>query len=202
MGRKAVGTIKHQRGKSLAFLRGEYLGSFASDEDAQKRIDGMVVIDSGKVPDCGRSHGTQWMLDREKNGDVRGIDSELSVWRNHVASAKWFDTPYKKVKPGDITAWLVVLSKKHKTVIVRTVDEVPGLDGKPSHGIRKQSEATLDRQTVLHARRLAYGMFEDAFSNGLIPANPAAGSKMPKMDAVADEAEDEWEFLQAHEIGR
>lgn len=191
MGRKAFGNIKHQRGKSLAFLRGIYLGSFDNDADAQERIDARLLIDAGTVPDSASTYGEAWMDKRETDGEVRGFAEERSVWTNHVATARWYDWPLKKVTPKDITAWLLALSKKRKTIVTRTRDGVT----------RRPSDETLGRQAVLHARRLAYGMFEAALGDNKLPANPVAASKMPKMESgAADEEADEWTFLFVEEI--
>lgn len=181
-------------------MRGEYLGSFDTDDEAQLRIDAVLDIDAGKVPDSGLTYGTVWMAAREAGGDVRGIGPEKSVWKNHVATAKWFRLPLKKVTSKLINEWLLALSKKRKTIITRTLHEVKEADGTVSHTTRRLGDSTLERQTILHARRLAHGMFESALGDGKVPANPVATSKMPKMESEADEEEDEWTFLFVEEI--
>lgn len=201
MGRRAVGNIKRQRGKFLAFLRGEYLGSHATEDQAQEAIDAALALDAGKVPDLTSIFGENYMREREEDGDVRGFKREMSVWRNHVATAKWYQWQLKKVRTPDIDQWLKDLSRKRKVKITRSVEEVRDADGNVSHGIRELSDETLGEQVVKHARRLAHGMFEAAVAATKIPSNPVANSKMPKVyKNRAEEEEDEWSFLFVEEI--
>lgn len=207
MGRRERGTgsIKHQRGKSLAYLRGEYLGSFDTDELAQQHIDATVDLDAGKAPDSVRLYGAAFMVEREASGEIRGYESEASTWNNHVCwvhpdpdkpkpkdvvEAKFADWPLKRVRTPDVTAHLLAVSRKRKTIVRSTRDGVQRVKG----------ETTLGQAAVQQVRRLLYAVFQAAVDEGKLTANPVAGAKLPKFENDADEEEDEWTFLFVEEI--
>lgn len=191
MGRSATGSVRLVRGKWLASLRGEHLGSHATRQLALDAITAALRIDAGTAPDSVRLYGARWLDARELGGDIRGIDSERSVWRQHIDSAAFADWPMRKVRPRDVQAWLVALSKKDAMQVTRHRD---------GHVVSSKG-TRVSRQTVLHARRLLKACFSSAVIEGKASYNPVTDVPVPKMDVVSEEHE-EWAFLSAEEIGR
>jgi integrase len=198
MGRRAKGHVREVGGKFLAELRGEHLGSFNTHNEAVRRVKAEINLDAGKAIDSLRLVGEEWMKQREESGDVRGFASERSVWAQHVATAPFYDWPLKKTRTPDVSAWLIALSKKRKLITARTTDKEALKPGEKA-AVRR-GETTLSRQTVLHARRLLRSCYAAAVAAGKAVANPVSEAKMPKMEGVADEEDDEWSFLFAEEI--
>jgi integrase len=190
MGRKATGKIKEQRGKYIAFLRGEYLGTHETPELAQERIDAALEMDAGKLANTLCVHGAAWMEEREEAGDTRGIEEEWSVWRNHIETAPFYNTPSPKVTPRDISKYLSKLTKKKKTQIKRTKSGV----------VRAQIAETLSWEVINRVRRLLRQAFQAMVGDGLLAANPVLAAEMPKMEGKAEEEAEEWTFLFAEEI--
>lgn len=192
MGRKATGSIKHRNGKSLAFLRDEYLGTYPNDAAAQERIDAALEMDAGRVADSLAAHGEAWMKDRDEAGETRGMAEEWSVWTNHVEPAPFYDRPAKTVTARDVTKYLRTLARKPKTRVRRAKGAADG-------HVRITLDEPLGPQTVKHARRLLRQAFQVMVDDGIIPANPVLGAKLPKTAEVEEENE-EWSFCFVEEV--
>lgn len=191
MGRNATGSVRFVRGKWLASLRGEYLGSYASEPDAWERIDAALKVDADKAPDSLSIFGEKWLNERELGGDIRGIDQERSVWRQHVTTAKFYDWPLRRIRPVDCQAWLNDLSKKNRILVTRTTEGV----------VKRESEERIGRQTVKHARRVLSNCFRGAMIAGKLTTNPLAACITPKMAKITEDDE-AWAFLTVEEIRR
>lgn len=190
MGRQAKGTIKHQGGKSIAILRGEYLGTHANDALAQNAIDAALRMDAGKQANTLAVHGVAWMDEREEDGDVRSIDEEWSVWNCHVATAPFYNKVAPSILPSEITKYLKALVKKKRQHVLR---KKAGLE-------RRELDATLSWETINRVRRLLRQAFQSMVEAGLLTVNPVLAAKMPKMEGEAEEEDEEWTFLFAEEI--
>lgn len=195
MGREAKGSVRFNRktGKWIASLRGEYLGSHATEQDGWDRVDAVLDVDSDKAPDSVRLFGEKWMDERELGGDVRGIGPERSVWKQHIATAKFYDWPLRRVRPMDCQQWLDALPKKFKVLIRRK--KVAGV----WQITYEQTKERIGKQTVANAKRMLLAVFGAACIAGKCHSNPVADVKMPKMARVRKE-EDEWAFLSALQI--
>jgi len=193
MAREATGTIKWQRGKCVARLRGEYLGSWASEQEARDAIKAAQALSDGKEPDVLRIYANAWMDARELAGDIRDIQGERSVLRCHILTAKFADWPMRRVRPVDVDDWITKLSQ---TEALRTdrrkVDGVWVCKNIPAGRL-------ISKDTLKHARRLMGDIFADALRRGKVALNPVRDSRIPKM-ARPREEEDEWTFLQPSEI--
>jgi integrase len=190
VGRRAKGTVKHQGGKSIAILRGEYLGSHENDALAQEAIDAALEMDAGKLANTLAVHGVAWMDAREEDGDTRGIDEEWSVWRNHIATAPFYGKVAPKILPSEITKHLKQLTKKR---VVHVLRKKSGLE-------RRELDRTLSWEVINRVRRLLRQAFQSMVDDGLLAVNPVLASKMPKMEGHAEEEDEEWTFLFAEEI--
>lgn len=194
MPREATGSVKEDKrtGRFIATFRKEYLGSYDSEQEAWDRINAKRQVLQGKTPDLLRVFGETWMKERE-GGDVRGYDSERSLWDLHIVPSKLYDMQLKKIRTPDVTAMLAGLAKKRKTIVRRTKGGVVKLKG----------DTLLGAQTIKHVRRLLRSCFAAAVAEGLIQANPVEEAKLPKVGSnEADEEEDEWTFLFAEELER
>ncbi|HJS21164.1 MAG TPA: site-specific integrase [Steroidobacteraceae bacterium] len=195
MGRSATGSVRFVRGKWIAYVRREYLGSFDSQQEAQDTVNASLRIDSDRAPDSLRVWGERWMDERELGGDTRGIDQERSVWDQHIATAAFYDWPLRKVRPADVQKWLVAVSQKESIVVTRR--KVGGewvIE-------RKRSGHRVSRQTVVHARRLLTGCYRAACVAGKVSQNPVHEVITPKMATVTEDDES-WTFLLAGEIDK
>ena len=196
MGRAATGSVRLVRGKWLASLRGEYLGSHDTEQAAWDEVTAALRIDSDRAPDSLRTFGEKWLDGRELGGDTRGIDSERSVWDQHIATAGFYDWPLKKVRPLDVQKWIEAVAQKESIQVTRRKDAAGEwvIDKKPS-GHR------VSRQTVIHARRMLRGVFRAAAIAGKVRTNPVHEVITPKMATVTEDDES-WTFLSAEEIDR
>lgn len=191
MGRNATGSVRLVRGKYLASLRGEYLGSYASEQDAWDDIRATLKLDADVAPDSLSIFGTKWLTDRETGGDIRGIDQERSVWKQHIATSKFIDWPLKRVRPVDVQSWLDSLSRKNKMIATRTKE-----------GMKfRESDERISRQVVIHARRILSNCFRAAQIAGKVTTNPVTPCITPKMAKITEDDE-AWTFLTVEEIGR
>src|SRR4051812_21341311 len=111
MARDATGNVKLQRGKYIARLRGAYLGSHATEQEAWDAIRVEQQQAEGKEPDVLRIYAAAWMDARELAGDIRDIQGERSVMRCHILTAKFADWPMRRVRPIDVDEWVTKLSK-------------------------------------------------------------------------------------------
>lgn len=195
MGRAATGSVRFVRGKWLASLRGEYLGSCNTKQEAKDLVAATLDIDADVAPDSLRTFGEKWLDDRELGGDIRGIGPERSVWRQHVETAKFYDWPLRKVKPVDVQQWLVALSRKKSTAVTRRKRAGAWVVEK------RVTDERVSRQTVLHARRLLLACFRQASVRGKVASNPVSDVSVPKMDVVSEER-DEWAFMTESEVNR
>lgn len=191
MGRNATGSVRLVRGKWLASLRGEYLGSYDVEQNAWDDINAALKVDADKAPDSLGIFGEKWLTERELGGDIRGIDQERSVWRQHVATAKFYDWPVRRVRPVDCQAWLNDLSKKNKITVKRTTDGI----------VKTETDERIGRQTVKHARRVLSNCFRAAQIAGKVTTNPVTPCITPKMAKITED-EDAWAFLTNEEIAR
>lgn len=195
MGRDAKGYIRFAKGKHLAFLRSEYLGSFSTREEAQRKIAATLDIDSDKAPDSLRLFGERWLNERDEGGDVRDIKNERSVWKTHIATAHFADWPVKRIRPVDVKKWIVAMSKKHKLRLHRR--KVDGI----WVSTLVETDKRISKETVTHARRILLGCFKEAAVDGKCASNPVRDVPVPKMARVREE-EDEWSYLRPDEIAR
>lgn len=191
MGRSATGSVRKVRGKWLATLRGEYLGSYDNEQDARDDIKSALKLDADKAPDSLSIFGEKWLNERELGGDIRGIDQERSVWRQHCATAKFYDWPLRRIRPVDVQQWLNDLSKKKRILVTRTTEGV----------VKRESEERIGRQTVKHARRVLSNCFRAAVIAGKVNSNPVTPCITPKMARVTEDDE-VWAFLTLVEIAR
>lgn len=189
MGRKAVGSVKFARGKYIARLRGEYLGSWDTEERALQAIEAAKRIDSDRAPDSIRLFAERWLDQRELGGDIRGIHRERSVWAQHVATAFFYDWPLRKLRAVDVQQWLVTLSQKQA---VHTVTTNEGT-------FKRVTDRRLARATVVNVRGLLLACLKQAVLQGKLQANPVSAVTVPRMHVVKEEG-DEWTFLSAAEV--
>jgi integrase len=191
MGRNATGSVRKVRGKWLATLRGEYIGSFDTEQEARDLIAAALKVDADKAPDSLHVFGEKWLNDRETGGDIRGISQERSVWLQHVTTAKFYDWPLRRIRPVDCQAWLNDLSQKCKVTVKRTKAGV----------VKKTTDERIGRQTVKHARRVLSNCFRSAVIAGKLTVNPITQCITPKMAKVTEDDE-AWTFLTAPEIDK
>lgn len=183
--------MRFVRGKWRASLRGEYLGTFDTEQEGLDAVNATIDIDAGKAPDSLHTFGEKWLDDRELGGDIRGIEQERSVWRQHVADAEFYDWPLKRVRPIDVQNWLNALAQKDSKTVKRK-----------RAGVEIESSGQrVSRQTVVHARRVLRACFQQACIAGKCPANPVDQCITPKMAEVRED-EDEWTWLSLPEIER
>lgn len=191
MGRHATGNVREVRGKWLASLRGEYLGSFDTEQEARDIVAAALKVDADKAPDSLSVFGEKWLHDREVGGDIRGIDQERSVWRQHIATARFIDWPLKRVRSVDVQAWLDALSRKNKLSPIRTKEGM----------VLRETNERVGRQTVKHARRVLSNCFRAALIAGKVSSNPVTPCITPKMAKITED-DSAWTFLTAEEITR
>lgn len=191
MGRSATGSVRKVRGKWLATLRGEYLGSYDNEQDARDDIKSALKLDADKAPDSLSIFGEKWLNERELGGDIRGIDQERSVWLQHCATAKFYHWPLRRIRPVDVQSWLNDLSKKNRILVTRTTEGV----------VKRESDERIGRQTVKHARRVLSNCFRAAVIAGKVNSNPVTPCITPKMARITED-EDAWAFLTVEEIAR
>jgi integrase len=189
------GHMKYRRDASgniirwLPHFQGEYLGSYATEDEALDQIAAARKIAAGIVPDTLRLYGERWMKSRES--EIRRWNDEKSVWDMHIATAPFYDWPLKKLEVDAVEAWLKALQRKRKTIVRRTRAGI----------VRLQGEDTLSEQTIKHARRILSGCLKQALKDKKVKYNAAALASMPKdPHAEGDEEEEEWTFLFVEEI--
>jgi integrase len=182
------------RGQWRARVRGELVGLFATEDDAWRAVGAWLARDDENGPQTTRSWFEGWLDEREKGGDIRGVDKERSVYRQHIASAKFADVVLRRVRPIDIQAHLTLLSKKP------AVSAITFGRGDAKQKKLRETDRTLSRQTVTHVRRILRDGFGAAVLAGKLTSNPVTEQvKVPKMARVLED-EDAWSWLTVDEI--
>lgn len=187
MGRNATGSVKvTAAGKHIASLRGKYLGSYDTDEDARAAIQIEADLYAGREEKTLRTVGLRYFDEREAGGDIRNIEGERCAFDNHVVTAPFADHPLKTVTPMAAEQYWLALSRKVALQGGRGREGVP-------------TDRTLGKETIIRVRKITGAIFKYAQRHGWITENPIKLSQLPKMDVVVEE-EDEWAFLTVEEI--
>ena len=68
MSRERKGFVRFRRGKWIAELAGEHLGTFGTEAEAWEAIDAGLLFDKGNAPDSIRVFGETFFARRAKSG--------------------------------------------------------------------------------------------------------------------------------------
>jgi integrase len=129
-----------------------------------------------------RAFGQRVIEQRERDG-VRGIRTEKSRWRVHLACATFADDPVAAITSGDIVTFARALSKK------RAKD--------------RRATRRISRQTVQRCLALLSAIFDEALVLGHRPDNPCAGLKLlRRLSSDPEATEDKWHILTPEEQTR
>jgi integrase len=126
-----------------------------------------------------RAFGERALNQRELDG-VRGIRTERSRWRVHLAHAPFADDPIAGVDAREVVEFVRALATR------RAKD-------------RRRSRR-ISRQTVQRCAALMRVLFDEAVVAGLRPDNPCSGLKLLRtLKADPTATEDKWTVLAANE---
>lgn len=172
------GTITLHRGRYR--LRGRLDGELRSwgvyDTLEEARDVALALRDrlSQRAPLTVRGWVEAWLTERDRRGDVSGVDREWSRWRARISRAPWVEVPLRSLTPRQIRRWLYAL------------DEVTS----------ERTGERLSRTYVLHCLRLLSSALTGAVEAGHLASNPALGIRLRRRPAL-DEA---WTWLTAAEV--
>ena len=180
MGRRRKGHKRFKDGRWIVELAGEYLGSFATEAEADLRIAAAFVeANPNKRPDALSLFADEWIEKRElaararKRG--RPFEKELSVWNTHVRSAPFYDWPFKRLKPKVIQEWVHEVAGKNAVHAMRVKV------GREYVIKRRTTERRVGRRTPENALKMLKLCLDDAIIAGkLAPPNPARLVKLPR----------------------
>jgi integrase len=167
-------------------------GIYDTEEEAEEVL--AAVLEANK-PSYGltlRSYGPRYLKDRAADGFHRALHQDESTWRQHIQTAPFIDFPLRRIERVHVARWVKSLARKEgKRPIRRKVDgewKVTLLGtGKP-----------LSLSVMRSALSLLSVALGDAADDGLIPANPCAGVRLPKRRRAT--TKEPWSFLTADEI--
>jgi integrase len=164
---------------------GERLEPCATREEAIALLEAArYALQEGDVVPVGghtlRGFGNDWLDERERSG-IRGIRTDRSRWKVHVARAHFADWPLGSISRADVREWLDVLLKKR---------------AKPGHGHKSRPTTKLGRTTIQSTINLLRVCFESAVEKEMITTNPAAGVKLPRSQGATH---DPWTYLEPDE---
>ena len=178
-----TGSITPRRGRHLARLsvngRMRSLGTFDTSEEAERVLS--AAASKLASPDYVAVGGTtlrevgERCLDRRELDGVRGIGTERSRFRIHIAPSWLGAMPVKAIAPRDVRQWVEELAKK------TTVD--------------RRRERKVSRSTRRHCVNLVRACFDYAIADDVIETNPARDIKVRQEGDTADG----WTFLTPQE---
>lgn len=128
------------------------------------------------------SYGEEFLDRREKSGNHRAIDTERGLWRTHIATAKFAQSPLRSITRVEVRDWLEDLERKHPAT--------------PNRKGNKSLRLSWSRRR--QALVLLRVCLQDAVDRERINENPAANLRVKK----AARSDDEWTFLSLEEIER
>jgi len=129
------------------------IGTYATAEqawDALRAVQAVHAEDSLPLghPDSLRTRGERWLDARELAG-VRGIATERSRWRTHLATWKLADAPLRLLRRSDVHDWLAAVA------------------------------IATSRPTAQRCLSLLRGILDDAAGRDLVVENVARGVRLP-----------------------
>lgn len=190
MSRARTGSVRFRRGKYVAELAGEHLGTFSTEAEAWEAIDAGLLFDKGNAPDSIRVFGETFFARRAKSG-VRGVDKERSLWDRHVLGATLADWPMRRVQPRHVDELL------HDLLDVEAVHVTTVRGEKRTTPLGRK----LSIQMIKHTRRLLLECFKLAALQGKVSANPVREVPLPKRDEVIED-EDAAAYMEPAEFDR
>ncbi len=129
-----------------------------------------------------RVYGQRVLDQRERDG-VRGIRTERSRWRVHLACATFADDPIASITSGDVVTFVRALANK------RARD--------------RRASRRISRQTVQRCLALLNAIFDESIVAGHRPDNPCAGLKiLRRLRSDPAATEDKWHVLTPEEQTR
>jgi integrase len=178
--RKGTGSIEPQRDGTFRprLPSGERLWKFATHAAAAAQLDAALVA-LVALPSAGltlASFGETWLDERELAG-IRGIQTDRSRWRIHVAASTLAAMPLRSITRPDVRAWL---------------DRLLVAKAKPGQGHASTRDRRLSRSTVKSALNLLRVALETAVQRELLAENPARDVRLPRSSGVTHEP---WTYL-------
>lgn len=150
------------------------LGPYATEDEAvTMRNEAVAAIARPPGGPTLAEHGPRWMHDRHATGDLRSPQTEISLWRTHVSTAKFVDAPMASVTRDDVLDWIAVMRRKRTAT--------------PTH----KETRPLSRNTIGKALLLVRQMLDAA----RLPTNPCVGIKLPREKRTHNP----WTYLQLDE---
>ena len=176
MGRLRKGYIRERNGRFEVELAGEFLGTFATRVLAAKRLNTALEEDTGRAPEALALFAGKWIDDREiaarNRKRSRSFAKERSVWRAHVATAKFFDWPIKRLSPRVIQEWIGELSEKKALAPIRG-------------DATRTTNRRVGRRVLENSLKLLKLCLDDAIIAGKMSApNPARLVKLPRQEVT------------------
>jgi integrase len=180
MRRKGTGQVERQRDGTFRprLPTGERLRKFATHVEAEQHLDAAIAT-LAALPSAGLSlatFGETWLDDRERAG-IRGIRTDRSRWKIHVAASSLAEMPLRSISRADVRAWL---------------DGVRLSSATRGFGHAKASDRRVSRSTVQSALNLLRVAFEAAVQRELIHENPVRDVRLPRSAGTTHEP---WTYL-------
>lgn len=191
MGRRRTGSVLPHGDRFKAFVGKDYLGIFDTEPEAWRKVKAFLAFESkGSSANTSlRVYGDGFFDAREKAGRVRRVEKERSVWRHHILTGPFVDWPMRKVKDHHIQDYFNALLAKKAVSTITTKQGV----------VHRETDRTLDRQTVVHVRRICKDIWAQAKIDRKVTSNPFIEVKVPRVDQVQED-EDYWTYLTPDEI--
>lgn len=135
--------------------------------------------------------GATWLDRREVEGLHRGVSKSRSVWRAHVAPARFADWPLRRIARTDVVRWVRGLLRTEATSTSTT-------RGRPDIRVTTRTGGghRIGRQTVVNPLALLRRALEDAADEGHVSSNVARGVGVPRVPRTTEP----WAWLTAAEI--
>ncbi len=131
--------------------------------------------------------GQKWLDRRELDGRHRSIRQDRSQWREHIATAPFFDRPLRSVRRKDVKLWVDALAEKEAVQAITTKEGTT----------KKRTGRTLSRSSVQHSVNLLRACLHEAVDQEVIRENPAAGVRVRMRPTPIKQG---WSFLTLAEI--
>lgn len=187
MGRKRTGFIT-PRGNSFEVWFGAYLGTFADETKAERILDAARREYKGETPESFGLFARDWLDKRELGAQRRKrhrpFEKERSRWNAHVATAKFYELPFKRITPQVIQTWVNSLFEKEAMQTVRKGRH--GTESRPTGRLlsRRVVEDSLSLVKLCLDAAVVAGKF--AYCNN---QNPARVVIMPRVEVPEHDGE-------------
>jgi len=187
MGRKLTGSIRKRGDRFEVSVGGEYFGIYDDLDKAERMKRAEIAERSGSAPESARLFASDWIDKRElaarKRKRSRSFKRERSRWDLHVATAKFWDLPWKRFTPKAMQEWVGDLVRKEAVRVVRAQGTVK----------RVGTGRRLSRRVIEDALSLLKLCLDDAVIAGKFAwcnnQNPARLVKLPIKDGPQHEGD-------------